>query len=63
MEEQSTQCQKEKGHNDLQNIHVKRSSNTKIDWLMFNVQWAIFRYIQDENNLNATGIETKKCDG
>jgi len=23
----------------------------------------VFSYIQDENNLNATGLETRKCDG
>ena len=35
-----------------------------IDWLMFNVQRAIFQlYSGREKNLNATGLETRKGDG
>jgi hypothetical protein len=36
----------------------------KIDWLMFNVQRAIFQlYSGREKKLNATGLETRKDDG
>ena len=37
-----------------------------IDWL---IDWCLtsskkfFSYIQDENNVNATGLEKRKCDG